>query len=63
MGITAQEMIHHKQASEAKRACSRITTDAVSEIAYGLNFSDPSNFNRFFKSITGLSPQQYRQQF
>ena len=62
MGITAQEMIHHKQVSEAKRLL-RITTDAVSEIAYRLNFSDPSNFNRFFRSITGVSPQQYRQQF
>ena len=62
MGITAQEMIHHKQVSEAKRLL-RITTDPVSDIAYRLNFSDPSNFNRFFKSITGLSPQQYRQQF
>ncbi|MFI5154035.1 MAG: AraC family transcriptional regulator [Chitinophagales bacterium] len=28
-----------------------------------LNFSDPSNFNRFFRSITGLSPRQYRQQY
>jgi AraC family transcriptional activator of pobA len=62
MGITAQEMIHHKQISEAKRLL-RITTDAASSIAYQLNFTDPSNFNRFFKSMTGLSPQQYRQQF
>ena len=62
MGTTAQEMIHHKQVSEAKRLL-RMTTDAVSDIAYQLNFSDPSNFNRFFRAITGLSPQQYRQQF
>ena len=62
MGITAQEMIHSKQISVAKRLL-RATTDTVSEIAYRLNFSDPSNFNRFFKSVTGLSPQQYRQQF
>jgi AraC family transcriptional activator of pobA len=62
MGITAQEMIHHKQISEVKRLL-RATTGAVSDIAYQLNFSDPSNFNRFFRSATGLSPQQYRQQF
>jgi AraC family transcriptional activator of pobA len=62
MGITAQQMIHHKQASEAKRLL-RSTNDAVIEIAYQLNFSDPSNFNRFFRSFTGVSPQQYRQQF
>lgn len=62
MGITAQQMIHHKQIAEAKRLL-RATTDAVSAIAYRLNFSDPSNFNRFFKSITGLSPRQYRKQY
>jgi AraC family transcriptional regulator, transcriptional activator of pobA len=62
MGTTAQEMIHHKQISEAKRLL-RDTTDTISEIAYRLNFSDPSNFNRFFRSFAGLSPQQYRQQF
>jgi AraC family transcriptional activator of pobA len=62
MGITAQEMIHQKQVSEAKRLL-RATSDAVNDIAYQLNFSDPSNFNRFFRSVAGLSPQQYRQQF
>jgi AraC family transcriptional activator of pobA len=62
MGITAQQMIHHKQVSEAKRLL-RSTNDAVADIAYQLNFSDPSNFNRFFRSLTGVSPQQYRQQF
>jgi AraC-like DNA-binding protein len=62
MGITAQGMIHYKQLSEAKRLL-QTTTDTVSDIAYQLNFSDPSNFNRFFRSISGLSPQHYRQQF
>jgi AraC family transcriptional activator of pobA len=62
MGVTAQQMIHHKQVSEAKRLL-RSTNDAVTDIAYQLNFSDPSNFNRFFRSLTGVSPQQYRQQF
>ncbi|HET7002506.1 MAG TPA: helix-turn-helix transcriptional regulator [Puia sp.] len=62
MGITAQQMIHHKQIAEAKRLL-RATTFGVSDIAYRLHFSDPSNFNRFFKSIAGLSPRQYRQQY
>jgi AraC family transcriptional regulator, transcriptional activator of pobA len=61
-GITAQQMIHHKQISEAKKLL-RATTDTISEIAYQLNFSDPSNFNRFFRSITSLTPRQYRQEF
>ncbi len=32
----------------------------VSEIAYRLNFSDTSNFIKFFKSLTSLTPLQYR---
>jgi AraC family transcriptional activator of pobA len=34
----------------------------VSEISFLFNFSAPSNFVRFFKSHTGYSPQEYRQQ-
>lgn len=32
----------------------------ISEIGYELNFSDSSQFCRFFKRYTGLSPNQYR---
>ena len=35
-------------------------TKSVSEIAYQLNFNDPSYFGRLFKKITGYSPQTYR---
>ncbi|WP_294276373.1 AraC family transcriptional regulator [uncultured Chryseobacterium sp.] len=33
---------------------------SVSDIAYQLNFNDPSYFGRLFKKIIGISPQQYR---
>lgn len=59
LGITAQQLIHDKQVSAIKQ-CLRTTDDTITEIAYQHNFSDPSNFNRFFRTVTGLTPQQYR---
>ena len=57
-GLSAQQMIHHKLISEIKKQlrCHR----PVKEIAYEFGFSDPSNFNRFFKKLTGSTAQQYR---
>ncbi len=36
------------------------TDKSVSEIAFSLNFDDPSHFTHFIKKRTGLSPQQFR---
>ncbi len=33
---------------------------SIAEIAYDLNFSEPSNFNRFFTKMIKLSPGRYR---
>jgi AraC family transcriptional regulator, transcriptional activator of pobA len=57
-GQSAQQMIHHKQISEIKKQLR--STKTVKEIVYELGFSDPSNFNRFFKKMTGVTAQQYR---
>ncbi|HTQ64076.1 MAG TPA: AraC family transcriptional regulator [Puia sp.] len=57
-GMSAQQMIHHKQISEIKKQLRG--NKSVKEIAYEFEFSDPSNFNRFFKKITGVTAQQYR---
>lgn len=35
-------------------------SEPISDIAYHLNFSDPSYFGRLFKKIIGVSPQEYR---
>jgi len=33
---------------------------SIAQIAYELNFSDPSHFGRFFKKHVGVSPLEYR---
>ncbi|WP_347219865.1 helix-turn-helix transcriptional regulator [Chryseobacterium sp.] len=57
-GLSAQQMIHYKLISEIKKLLYQ--NKSAKEISYELGFSDPSNFNRFFKKFTGITPQQYR---
>lgn len=56
---TAHELIDEMILMEAK-ALLMHSVSPVSEIAYGLNFSDPSHFNKFFKKHCGITPLQYR---
>jgi AraC family transcriptional activator of pobA len=58
-GLSAQKMIHHKLLSEIKKALRGRET--ISEIAYTFGFSDPSNFNRFFRQLAGTTPRQFRE--
>ena len=57
-GLSAQQMIHFKQISGIKKLLRG--NKSIKEIAYEFEFSDPSNFNRFFKKLTGITAQQYR---
>ena len=57
-GLSAQQMIHHKLISEIKKELHQ--NKSAKEICYDFGFSDPSNFNRFFKKFTHSTPQQYR---
>lgn len=60
-GKTAGDIIHQRLILEAKR---RLLHSSISakELAYELNFNDPSYFSRFFKSNTGLSPEAFRKE-
>jgi len=60
-GKTASSFIEEMLLMEAK-ALLRHTELTISEIAYQLNFSDPSHFNKFFKKGTALTPLRYRNQ-
>lgn len=57
-GLSAQQIIHYKLISEIKKQLYQ--NKSAKEISYDFGFSDPSNFNRFFKKLTGMTPQQYR---
>lgn len=57
-GLSAQQMLHHKIISEIKKQLHQ--NKSAKEICYEFGFSDPSNFNRFFKKMTQITPQQYR---
>lgn len=56
------QLIHRKVISEAKRyLCASDRT--TSNIAYELGFSSLSNFSKFFKRETGLSPFDFRREY
>jgi AraC-like DNA-binding protein len=57
---TAHELIDEMILMEAK-ALLKQTHLSIAEIAYQLEFSDPSHFNKFFKKLTGVTPLQYRE--
>lgn len=59
-GKTPLKHIHEFTVSEAKKLLFNSSL-SVKEIAYKLNFDDPANFTRYFKSVTGYSPVEYRE--
>lgn len=58
-GLTATEMIKDRIIFEIKSEL-RYTTKTISEIAYSLDFSEPNNMIRLFKSKTSTTPSQFR---
>ncbi len=60
-GKTALQHIRERTVFEAQNLI-RNTDLTVAEIGYRLKFEDPSNFTKFFKSVTGITPRAYREQ-
>lgn len=61
VGSSASDLIHERLLLEARRLLvySPLT---VAQIAYELQFQDPSYFGRFFRLRAGISPGTYREQ-
>lgn len=59
MGTTPLQYVNQKKIEKAQLLL--LTEElAVKEIAFRLAFEDYSYFNRLFKKITGVTPQEYR---
>src|SRR5690606_34341115 len=58
-GKTAGEWINDMLLLEAKVRLQN-KGQSIAQIAYDLNFSDPSHFGKFFKKHIGVSPLEYR---
>lgn len=61
-GKNALSIIHDELLKSCKSELLS-TGKTISEISYEHNFSAPSNFVRFFKSLTRISPASYRQEY
>ncbi len=60
-GITAKEWIDRAVIAQAK-VMLRHSDRQIAEITDELHFATPSFFCKYFRRLTGLTPQQYRQQ-
>lgn len=58
-GKTPKEILSDRIILEARSLLNN-TDMAINEVAYLLQFQDPSNFTKFFKLKTGVSPSKYR---
>jgi AraC family transcriptional activator of pobA len=58
-GKTATTVIREQLIARAKTEL-LYSNKTVSEIAYSLNFSDKSNFHRFFQKTTGMKPIEFK---
>jgi len=61
-GITAKKFIEEKIIHESKKILLE-TPDTIKQISYTLGFTEPTNFNKFFKKFTDTTPLQFRQQY
>lgn len=60
VGLTPAEFLRETRIKRAQQFLLS-TSKGVSEIAYSCGFSDPKYFGKIFRSMTGMSPTDYRQ--
>lgn len=59
LGKSPKELIDDRVLLEAKRIIVH-TTESIKEIAYNLGFEEPTNFIKYFKKHTALTPIEFR---
>lgn len=62
LGKSPKEIIDYRIVLEAKRVLAH-TTESVKEIGYDLGFDEPTNFIKYFKKHSGLTPTEFRGKF
>lgn len=60
LGKTISDLLHERLILEAQRLLYH-TDLSVKEIAFQLNYEDPSYFTRFFRKHTGSAPHEFRE--
>ena len=58
-GKTAKDIIQSRLFLESKNLLTYSNLD-IAEVAYQLNFDEPSHFSRFFKKYSGTTPNRFR---
>lgn len=61
LGKTPKEIIDDRIMLEAKRILAH-TTESVKEIGHNLGFEEPTNFIKYFKKHSKLTPTEFREQ-
>lgn len=60
-GNRAKEFIEEKIISNSKKLLLE-TPDTIKQISYTMGFTEPTNFNKFFKKYNGTTPLQFRKE-
>lgn len=58
-GMSALKHIQQKMLDVAKEKVPD-TTKTISQVSYDLGFPYPQHFNRWFKKMTSMTPNEYR---
>jgi AraC family transcriptional regulator, transcriptional activator of pobA len=61
VGKTPKEIIDDRVLLEAKRILAH-SNESIKEIAYQLGFEEPTNFIKYFKKHTSVTPTEFREQ-
>ena len=56
--MAPSKFVAHRKLLEAKRLLSNVNL-SIKEVAYGLGFSQPTYFTKYFKKYTGLTPKEF----